>query len=33
MRAVKFLKDSKEFEMFRDYWNMVQHLWGVEDSD
>jgi len=33
MRAVKFLKDSKEFEMFRDYWNMVQYLWGVEDND
>lgn len=33
MGAVKFSKDSEEFEMFRDYWNMVQCLWEVEDNN
>lgn len=33
MAEVKFSKDSKEFEMFRDYWKMVQALWEVENSD
>lgn len=26
-------KGTEEFEMFRDYWNMLEENWGVEDSE
>ena len=34
MVSVKFGKDSKEFQMFADYWNMCQKYWNIKvDND
>lgn len=33
MAAVKLLKGSEEFEMFQDYWKLIQQFWNVEDND
>ena len=33
MSAIKLQKGTEEFEMFRDYWKMLEENWGVEDSD
>jgi len=30
--CIQSVYDDLRPEMFRDYWNMVQYLWGVEDS-
>ena len=30
---VKIEKNSKEWNMFSDYWKLLQDLWGVEESD
>ena len=26
-------KGTEEFEMFRDYWKMLEENWGVEDTE
>lgn len=33
MSAVKLQKGTEEFEMFRDYWKMLEENWGVEDAE
>lgn len=33
MSAIKLQKGTEEFEMFRDYWKMIEENWGVEDSE
>lgn len=33
MGTVKLQKGTEEFEMFRDYWKMLEENWGVEDSE
>lgn len=33
MSAIKLQKGTEEFEMFRDYWKMLEGNWGVEDSE
>lgn len=33
MGTVKLQKSTEEFEMFRDYWKMLEENWGVEDSE
>lgn len=33
MSAIKLQKGTEEFEMFRDYWKMLEENWGVEDSE
>ena len=33
MASVKFQKGSKEWNMFRDYWNLCQKFWIPEDSE
>ena len=33
MAAVKFLKGSEEYQMFVDYWALVQRHYEVSDSD
>lgn len=33
MVAVKFAKESQEFKMFADYWNMCQKYWNIKDTD
>lgn len=30
---VRLSKGSEEFEMFQDYWNLLQENWGVENTD
>lgn len=30
---IKIEKNSKEWNMFSDYWKLLQDLWGVEESD
>lgn len=30
---MKFLKGSEEFEMFRDYWGILQENWEADDSE
>ena len=32
MGKVKLQKGSEEFEMFQDYWKLLQENWGVEDT-
>ena len=32
MGSVKLLKGSEEFEMFQDYWKMMQSVWSVENT-
>lgn len=33
MSAIKLQKGTEEFEMFRDYWKMLEGNWGIEDSE
>ena len=33
MSRIELGKDSREFALFRDYWNLVQEYWGVEASE
>lgn len=33
MASVKFTKDSTEFQMFADYWNLCQKYWEVETDE
>lgn len=33
MASKKFEKDSPEWNMFSDYWQLCQKHWEVEDSD
>ena len=33
MSAIKLQKGTEEFEMFRDYWKMLEENWDVEDSE
>lgn len=33
MSAIKLQKGTEEFEMFRDYWKMLEENWGVEDTE
>lgn len=33
MASVKFTKDSTEFHMFADYWNICQKYWNVEKDE
>lgn len=33
MGGIKLQKGTEEFEMFRDYWEMLEENWGVEDSE
>ena len=33
MGRVKLQKGSEEFELFQDYWNLLQEYWGVEEND
>ena len=29
---VKLGKDTPEFQLFMDYWDMTQEIWGIEDT-
>lgn len=29
---IKLGKDTNEFKMFMDFWNIMQEVWGIEDS-
>lgn len=29
---IKLGKDTPEFQLFMDYWNMMQEVWGIEDT-
>ena len=33
MGTIRLQKGSEEFEMFRDYWKVLEENWGVEDSE
>lgn len=33
MGKVKLLKGSEEFEMFQDFWKLLQENWQIEDND
>lgn len=33
MGTVKLQKGTEEFEMFRDYWKMLEENWDVKDSE
>jgi len=33
MAAGKFNRDSREWLMFRDYWQLCQQYWVIEDTD
>lgn len=33
MGRINLQKGSEEFELFRDFWNLLQENWDVEDSD
>jgi len=33
MAVAKFLKGSEEYQMFVDYWALVQRHYSVEDTD
>lgn len=33
MGNIKLLKGSEEFEMFQDYWKLLQENWKVEISE
>jgi len=33
MAEVKFLKGSEEYQMFVDYWALVQRHYEIEDND
>ena len=33
MSAIKLQKGTEEFEMFRDYWKILEENWGFEDSE
>ena len=33
MSEIKLQKGTEEFEMFLDYWKMLEENWGVEDSE
>lgn len=33
MALVRLQKGSEEFEMFRDYWNMLEGNWGIENAE
>lgn len=30
---VKLGKDTPEFQLFMDFWNMMQEIWGIEETD
>ena len=30
---VKIEKNSKEWNMFSDYWKLLQEVWGIEESE
>lgn len=30
---VKLGKDTPEFRLFMDFWNMMQEIWGIEETD
>lgn len=32
MAEVKIQKGTEVFQMFQDYWTLIQRLWGVEKS-
>lgn len=29
---VKLGKETPEFQLFMDFWNMMQEVWGIEDT-
>lgn len=33
MTPAIFSKDSKEFQMFGDYWNLCKKYWNIKQSD
>lgn len=33
MAEVKFAKGTEEWELFRDYWNLCQSVWKIENND
>jgi len=33
MGRIKLLKGSEEFELFQDYWELLQENWGTEETD
>ena len=33
MSEIKLQKGTEEFEMFRDYWKILEENWSVEDSE
>lgn len=33
MSKIELKKGTEEFEMFRDYWKMLEENWGVEDTE
>ena len=33
MANIRLQKGTEEFEMFQDYWKLLQENWGVEDND
>lgn len=33
MAAVKLQRGSEEFQMFQDYWKLLQENWYVDDTD
>lgn len=30
---IKFAKGSEEWMLFMDFWELVQNLWGIEDTE
>ena len=30
---IKFAKGSEEWVLFMDFWELVQNLWGIEDTE
>lgn len=33
MSKIELKKGTEEFEMFRDYWKMLEENWSVEDTE
>lgn len=33
MGRVRLQKGSEEFELFQDYWNLLQENWEIEDNN
>lgn len=33
MGIVRLQKGTEEFEMFRDYWRMLEENWGIEETE